>query len=673
MIIRELITRLGFEADERAVAGYERQIEGLRNTMLGLVATAGAVAGALAGLAYSAAQAGDEVAKTARQLGVGGRELQQYRFAMGQLGVDTGTATASLERLSRVVGQARAGNAGARDSFARLGVRIDHADGRARSMAEILPDLSTAFAGIQDEATRAALSQEIFGRSGGRMASALAAGGEEITRLMQRFDALGGGISDEALPAAEAFTDALDDLKTIAGGLRFMIGEMLMPAMVEAANSVIDWYIANREIVRQNLADVVNALVAALRGLWSVIGTVLGAVDRVAQAMGGWGNVIRLVVSAVGALVALRLAGFLMALVKAATSAGGALALLWLAMKRIPFVALIAGLALVIDDLWAWVAGMDSITGRVLGTWEAFRDRWSVAVDQITEAAGRLFRGVVTFLSGIVKYVTAMFFGDMGRVLDGIAEAWEGAFDAIASLFSGFGAAITAVWDTIIAPILDAMGALDGITAAWQALQSSLDGILSAIAGAFRRAMEAIQPVIEALRWVIGNGAAAINAITTPPGTGPVTTPAGRFTPTTGTRAADSAMRPSGPTNFTPRAGGRENGGAINAGRSYLVGERGPEMVFPSRSGYVATARALEGMLASLGQITGLSGMIGPGQMAPAMAGMAQNFTANVTMQLPPGTPESQVQYLREQAEPMFRRMLQSEFRRAAIAFPRSE
>jgi hypothetical protein len=39
--------------------------------------------------------------------------------------------------------------------------------------------------------------------------------------------------------------------------------------------------------------------------------------------------------------------------------------------------------------------------------------------------------------------------------------------------------------------------------------------------------------------------------------------------------------------NFTPISGFRANGGPVSAGRSYVVGERGPEMFTPSRSGYV--------------------------------------------------------------------------------------
>lgn len=47
-------------------------------------------------------------------------------------------------------------------------------------------------------------------------------------------------------------------------------------------------------------------------------------------------------------------------------------------------------------------------------------------------------------------------------------------------------------------------------------------------------------------------------------------------------------------------AGGRARGGPILAGNTYLVGEQGPELIFASRSGYVATAQETEQIMAGI-------------------------------------------------------------------------
>jgi hypothetical protein len=61
----------------------------------------------------------------------------------------------------------------------------------------------------------------------------------------------------------------------------------------------------------------------------------------------------------------------------------------------------------------------------------------------------------------------------------------------------------------------------------------------------------------------------------------------------------------------------RANGGSITAGRTYLVGERGPELIVPGASGHVMPA----------------------GQTAAALSGA----TYNVTVQMPPGADGNQV------------------------------
>ena len=55
-----------------------------------------------------------------------------------------------------------------------------------------------------------------------------------------------------------------------------------------------------------------------------------------------------------------------------------------------------------------------------------------------------------------------------------------------------------------------------------------------------------------------------------------------------------------------PNPEARASGGPVVAGRPYIVGERGPELIFPNRSGYVATA----GQTAAL-----LSGSLGPAKV----------------------------------------------------------
>ncbi len=48
---------------------------------------------------------------------------------------------------------------------------------------------------------------------------------------------------------------------------------------------------------------------------------------------------------------------------------------------------------------------------------------------------------------------------------------------------------------------------------------------------------------------------------------------------------------------------GRFKGGPVSAGEPYIVGEKGPELIFPTRSGYVATARQTAQLLSQMGPL----------------------------------------------------------------------
>jgi len=67
----------------------------------------------------------------------------------------------------------------------------------------------------------------------------------------------------------------------------------------------------------------------------------------------------------------------------------------------------------------------------------------------------------------------------------------------------------------------------------------------------------------------------------------------------------------------------RENGGPVNAGRPYLVGEKGPELFVPKNSGGIIPGYALGGRITSAKHNYGLMGTIGKGILAqgPGLVG----------------------------------------------------
>ena len=359
MIVRELLTKLSFSADESKVRSFDGAVQGLQKSLLAVVGAATAAGAAAFSLASASARYGDEVAKTARQLGIGGEALQEYRFAFDRLGVSEGEATAGLERFSRALGRAGQGSGAEADAFERLGISIRGSDGRLRDMADLLPEAADGLAAIENEAERAAVAQDLFGRSSGRLAMALAEGGDNISDLREEFRLLGGGLTEDQTKAAEEFTDAMTNMRTVLNGIRLQIGAELMPVFRPMIEAITQFIALNREIILTRAHDFFQMLSDAMRNLMAVAERVIGVIGRVVEAVSGMDN---------------------------ATQAALAVVALWLAWRRLGRFFVAAGIVAILNEIGKWMEGQPSLIDKLLPPYEEFAE----AISNVVEAIGGL-------------------------------------------------------------------------------------------------------------------------------------------------------------------------------------------------------------------------------------------------------------------------------------------
>lgn len=356
MIVRELITRLGFDGDESKVRSFEGAVKGLVGGLTLAVGAMKAVNAAAFGLANAAARVGDEVAKTGRQLGVSAEALQEYRFAFDRLGVSEGEATAGLERFSRALGRAGQGSKTEAGAFEALGVNIRNADGSLRNMEDLLPEAADGLAAIQNEAERAAMAQDLFGRSGGRLAMALAAGGAEIENLREEFRLLGGGLTNEQAKAAEEFTDTMTNLRTVLNGIKLQIGAELMPVFRPMLQAFTEFMALNRASIIEKMGAAFEAISGVFQRLTGFAMDVFNGITRLLSLFGEGDDATR---------------NFMIAMA----------ALLFIFRRKWFFIGLLLA---VLDDFLAWQQGQESVLGRLIGDYET----WAARIDALVEKFG---------------------------------------------------------------------------------------------------------------------------------------------------------------------------------------------------------------------------------------------------------------------------------------------
>lgn len=397
MIVRELITRLGFNADEAAAKRYTGQVAGVAKAAVLAVGAIKSLAAGVYLLGRQTAMRGNDITKLGVEVGVTAEEFQALSFALSRVSrITQQEIERQLPQISARLAEAREKGSRYAKTLRELGFTQQEVQRGTISALDLLQRMNDQFRRTGDASEAARIATDLFGfRLGSKLGPALTRSDADLRGLMQRFHELGGGISNEGAQRAEEYADAMLDLQTAINSVRYEIGVELIPALIHGAERMRDWVVVNRELIRQNLQRVISTIVDWATRLRDVLFEVAKRTNEVVQSFGGWEAVLRTLGYAVliGGLWRLLL---VMVLIGAAlVGAKGAAAALDVAMRGIPFVLAAVAIGALIDDIVQWVSGNKSLLGRLLGDWEEFRDKMVAIVEEI--------QNVFTSISDAIK------------------------------------------------------------------------------------------------------------------------------------------------------------------------------------------------------------------------------------------------------------------------------
>lgn len=201
------------------------------------------------GMLTQVADAGGALNDASKKIGIGAGTLQQFQYAAKLSGVEAATLNSSMLKLSKTAGEAAAGSKEAQSVFSALGIKVKDASGRIKTADVLMLEMADKMAKIKDPANQARVAMATMGKSGAEMIPVLAGGSEAMKELMQHYKDLGGGLSDDAIENADAFGDALDDLKEAFGSVSGVIGGQLFPILTPLIQDFGLWMGRNKELV----------------------------------------------------------------------------------------------------------------------------------------------------------------------------------------------------------------------------------------------------------------------------------------------------------------------------------------------------------------------------------------------------------------------------------------
>lgn len=172
------------------------------------------------------------IADKAIQTGLSGKFLQQLGYAADQSGVSAETLTGGIKKLTIAIGKADP------KPFAELGITF--ADLKSLSPEQQFLKVAEAIGKLPTAAERAAAAVKIFGKSGIEMTGLFAGGLNDINKLLKDAEALGIGLSDEALAKAARADDAIQRMKSSFGALISQVAIGLSYAFETVATKIAD-------------------------------------------------------------------------------------------------------------------------------------------------------------------------------------------------------------------------------------------------------------------------------------------------------------------------------------------------------------------------------------------------------------------------------------------------
>lgn len=429
--LREFVTKWGFDVDDKELKQAETSVKALGETIKTVGAIGLGAAASIFGIVKSVANAGDQAIKTSQKFGIGVEALQEFQYAASLADVESDELNLSLQALSNNSTEAAKGGNNAAKAFGALGVKVTDSSGKLKTNEQLLMELADGFNRLPDGPRKAALAMDVLGKSGTKLLPLFKDGSKGIAELRKEARDLGVVLDENTALAGENFNDSLTRLMAALTGIKNVVGSELLPVLTSLIDETRAYFVANRAEVVENLREVIGSLIVFLKQLFVVTKSAIQVIIGLTRPFGGLQKIISFATKAMVAFLAVQalstlgsLAIALKGLVTGFTLFGNAALLAQAKALLIPLAigALIALIALIVEDIYQFFTGGDSVFGLVV-------EQFKLMIDKF-----------VNWVKGLGDSVL-FFLGPVGAIILGIKNLlqWLGVLDGKFSILQKAG------------------------------------------------------------------------------------------------------------------------------------------------------------------------------------------------------------------------------------------
>lgn len=398
-----------------------------------------------------AAEYGDTIDKMSQKMGMSSDAFQEWDFVLQHCG-------ASIESLKPAMKTLATAAENGSDAFAQLGISQEQIAGM--SQEQLFDATIAGLQNVTDETQRTYLAGKLLGRGATELGPLLNTSADDVADMRAQVHDLGGVMGSDAVKAAAAYQDSLQNMQYAFSGLKNNISGELLPTLTLIMDGITKMLTGGGDEVAAAVGDLVVSLSGQLTlqapRMMSVAMTFIAAL--VTGLLSALPDLTGTSVELVGALllgIADQLPGIitaamsaLLGIVDKITSPESITLLIQAAMQLM--LALARGLIAAIPQL------IDAVPGIITNLVESF-------YAMLPEIIGVGIEIVIALASGLVS--------NAGHIIAAVPRLVE-------TIVRGFLAAVKSYWD-IGKSIVD--GIRQGITEQWQRLKSDVSNLFTGL------------------------------------------------------------------------------------------------------------------------------------------------------------------------------------------------
>lgn len=227
--------------------------------------------------ASATAQYGDNIDKMSQKMGMTAEAYQEWDAVMQHSGTSMETMKASMKTLANA---AESGNA----AFATLGITEE--DLATLNQQELFERTIAGLQNMEDGTQRTYVAGQLLGRGATELGALLNTSAEDTQAMRDRVHELGGVMSDEAVKAAAAYQDSLQDMQTAFQGLSRGLTSEFLPGIKTTMDGLAELFNGNNEaglgLISQGIDSLLGNLTEQLPKFMEIG---LGIVESLATAL----------------------------------------------------------------------------------------------------------------------------------------------------------------------------------------------------------------------------------------------------------------------------------------------------------------------------------------------------------------------------------------------------